>query len=164
MPFIARYRWPLFEVLVIAIVLRLLALAEPFAVQAIIDHILSFERQQTLWVIAVVLLLVALFDAALGAISVYLSLRGEPHLLGSGHGALWACPASAALLFAALACGGGARTGGGLAAHDPISVRRAVGYVPQEPRPFAGTVRENLTLMVPDATDETLRALEDGTQ
>jgi subfamily B ATP-binding cassette protein HlyB/CyaB len=38
-----------------------------------------------------------------------------------------------------------------LAGHDPISVRRAVAYVPQEPLLFLGTVRENLVFGAPDA-------------
>lgn len=74
-PFVGRYKWLLAEIALIAIVLRLLALVEPFAFQAVIDRVLPFERQQTLAVIAVVLLMVALFDAALGAVSFYLSLH-----------------------------------------------------------------------------------------
>ena len=74
-PFVWRYKWLLAEVVLIAIVLRLLALVEPFAFQAVIDRVLPFERQQTLLVIAVALLAVALFDAALGAVSFYLSLH-----------------------------------------------------------------------------------------
>ena len=74
-PFVGRYKWLIAEIALIAVVLRLLALVEPFAFQAVIDRVLPFERQQTLVVIAVVLLMVALFDAALGAVSFYLSLH-----------------------------------------------------------------------------------------
>ncbi len=74
-PFVGRYKWLIVEIAAIAVVLRLLALVEPFAFQAVIDRVLPFERQQTLAVIAVVLLMVALFDAALGAVSFYLSLH-----------------------------------------------------------------------------------------
>lgn len=75
-PFVGRYKWLLAEIALIAIVLRLLALVEPFAFQAVIDRVLPFERQQTLLVIAVALLFVAIFDALLGAVSFYLSLHG----------------------------------------------------------------------------------------
>ena len=74
-PFVGRYKWLIAGIALIAVVLRLLALVEPFAFQAVIDRVLPFERQQTLVVIAVVLLMVALFDAALGAVSFYLSLH-----------------------------------------------------------------------------------------
>lgn len=72
-PFVYRYKWLLIEIAVIAIALRLLTLVEPFAFQAVIDRVLPFQRQQTLVTIVVVLLAVALFEAALGAISFYLS-------------------------------------------------------------------------------------------
>lgn len=72
-PFVLKYRWLLFEIAVISIALRLLTLVEPFAFQAVIDRVLPFQRQQTLVTIVIVLLAVALFQAALGAISFYLS-------------------------------------------------------------------------------------------
>ena len=72
-PFVTRYKWLLIEIAIIAIALRLLTLVEPFAFQAVIDRVLPFQRQQTLQTIVIVLLGVALFEAALGAISFYLS-------------------------------------------------------------------------------------------
>ena len=38
-----------------------------------------------------------------------------------------------------------------IAAFDPRSVRRAIGYLPQEPRLFSGTIRENLLMGRADA-------------
>ncbi len=44
-----------------------------------------------------------------------------------------------------------------LAQYDPASLRRGVGYLPQEPHVFTGTLRENLALGAPDATDAQMR-------
>lgn len=40
---------------------------------------------------------------------------------------------------------------------DPIELRRAIAYVPQQPEMFFGTVAQNLRLVRPIATDEELR-------
>ena len=72
-PFVSKYKALIIEIAVISIVIRLLTLVEPFAFQAVIDRVLPFQRQQTLYTIVVVLLAVALFEAALGAVSFYLS-------------------------------------------------------------------------------------------
>ena len=66
---------------------------------------------------------------------------------------------------AKLVCGLYAPDGGSISANgqrlsdcDPISVRRAIAYVPQEPTLFAGSIRDNLLLARPGATDEEIEA------
>ncbi|RWM10839.1 MAG: hypothetical protein E5X80_18275 [Mesorhizobium sp.] len=56
----------------VAIVLRLLGLVQPFVFQTIIDRVLPFQREATLVLIVVVLVLATLFSACLGALSAYL--------------------------------------------------------------------------------------------
>lgn len=47
--------------------------------------------------------------------------------------------------------------------YDPFEVRRTVGYLPQHPDLFTGTLRENLTIGAADASDEAMhRALYDA--
>ena len=48
--------------------------------------------------------------------------------------------------------------GDDVAGLDPLRLRRRVGMVFQRPTPFAGTVRENLQVAVPDGSDETFEA------
>jgi ATP-binding cassette, subfamily B, bacterial HlyB/CyaB len=62
------------ELILLSITLRLLALVSPFAMQAIIDRILPFERQESLSLILALLLTVALFQAVIGYASGRLSL------------------------------------------------------------------------------------------
>src|SRR5690606_11755373 len=45
---------------------------------------------------------------------------------------------------------------------DPADLRRDIGYLGQEARLFHGTLRENLTLGAPMATDERVLAVVDG--
>lgn len=47
--------------------------------------------------------------------------------------------------------------GTNLAQFDPAELRRGIGYLPQHPDLFTGTIRENLTLGNPDASDEAIR-------
>ncbi len=54
------------EAATLSIVLRLLALVSPFAMQAIIDRILPYQRAESLAIILVLLLAVAAFEALLG--------------------------------------------------------------------------------------------------
>ena len=50
--------------------------------------------------------------------------------------------------------------GQNIAQYDPAELRRGVGYLPQEPELFTGTLAENLTIGAPRATsDEIARAL-----
>lgn len=50
--------------------------------------------------------------------------------------------------------------GHGVGQYDPAELRRGIGYLPQDPELFTGTLFENLTLGVPNATpDEIDRAL-----
>jgi len=62
------------EVAAVSIVLRLLALASPFAMQAIIDRILPYQRSESLALILVLLLSVAAFEGLLGFSSSRLGL------------------------------------------------------------------------------------------
>lgn len=41
--------------------------------------------------------------------------------------------------------------------YDPAELRRALGYLPQHPSLFTGTLRENLTIGAPDARDEAIQ-------
>ena len=40
--------------------------------------------------------------------------------------------------------------------YDPAELRRALGYLPQQPDLFTGTLRENLTIGAPDASDDAI--------
>ena len=44
-----------------------------------------------------------------------------------------------------------------LAQYDPAALRRGIGYLPQEPHVFTGTLRENLGLGAPEASDAQMR-------
>lgn len=67
-----RYTPLIVEVMTVAIVLRLLGLVQPFVFQTIIDRVLPFQREATLVLIVVVLVLATLFSTCLGALSAYL--------------------------------------------------------------------------------------------
>jgi ATP-binding cassette, subfamily B, bacterial HlyB/CyaB len=75
----------LFELLVIAIVLRLIGLVEPFVFQTLIDRVLPFQRQASLSIILLVLMGVTFFSTALGALSSLLGTQVAnklTHVLG----------------------------------------------------------------------------------
>lgn len=60
------------ELIVIAVVIKLLGLVQPFIFQAVIDRVLPFQREATLTVIVVALVASTVFSAGLDAIAAYL--------------------------------------------------------------------------------------------
>jgi ABC-type bacteriocin/lantibiotic exporter with double-glycine peptidase domain len=84
------------ELMIVAIVMRLLGLVQPFVFQAVIDRVLPFQREATLLLIVVVLGVTAILSAILDALAAYL---GNPHGqsadVGSRRPNLPACPSSA---------------------------------------------------------------------
>jgi ATP-binding cassette, subfamily B, bacterial HlyB/CyaB len=67
-----RYTPLVAEIMVLAVVLRLLGLVQPFLFQTLIDRVLPFQREATLVMIVAVLTLSTLFSASLSALSSYL--------------------------------------------------------------------------------------------
>jgi ATP-binding cassette, subfamily B, bacterial HlyB/CyaB len=72
LPSLWRYRKVLFEVLVASFFVQLFGLANPLIVQIIIDKVLVQNSLDTLQVLGVFLLVVAVFEALLGALRTYL--------------------------------------------------------------------------------------------
>ncbi|WP_406604432.1 ABC transporter transmembrane domain-containing protein [Bartonella gliris] len=60
------------ELSLVAIVLRLLGLVNPFIFQVIIDRILPFQRAESLYAIVVLMIAIMLFSTALSSLSGYL--------------------------------------------------------------------------------------------
>ncbi|CEJ09885.1 Alpha-hemolysin translocation ATP-binding protein HlyB [bacterium YEK0313] len=77
-----KYTPQIIEVMVAAIVLRLLGLVQPFVLQTIIDRVLPFQREATLLLIVAILVLTTLFSAGLDAIASYLGNHMAIHLTG----------------------------------------------------------------------------------
>ena len=69
---ISRYRYLFSELLIFAVVMRFLGIVQPFAFQAIIDRVLPYQREATLTLVVVVLVLTTLLSAGLDAVSSYL--------------------------------------------------------------------------------------------
>jgi ATP-binding cassette, subfamily B, bacterial HlyB/CyaB len=72
LPSLWRYRKVLFEVLVASFFVQLFGLANPLIVQIIIDKVLVQNSLDTLQVLGIFLLVVAVFEALLGALRTYL--------------------------------------------------------------------------------------------
>ncbi len=72
LPSLWRYRKVLFEVLVASFFVQLFGLANPLIVQIIIDKVLVQNSLDTLHVLGIFLLVVAIFEALLGALRTYL--------------------------------------------------------------------------------------------
>lgn len=70
-----RYTPAVLELMVIAIVLRLMGLIQPFVFQTIIDRVLPFQREATLAIIFFVLVGTTIFSVTLESISAYLGNR-----------------------------------------------------------------------------------------
>ncbi|WP_313606827.1 peptidase domain-containing ABC transporter [Rhizobium sp.] len=67
-----KYTGYIIELSVLSIVLRLLGLVQPFVFQALIDRILPFQREDSLYIVVALLVVVAFFQSAFKAISIYL--------------------------------------------------------------------------------------------
>jgi subfamily B ATP-binding cassette protein HlyB/CyaB len=77
-----KYTPLIIEIMVVAIVLRLLGLVQPFVFQTIIDRVLPFQREATLSLIVVILILTAVFSAGLDALASYLGTHMANRLTG----------------------------------------------------------------------------------
>ena len=71
-PQLRKYRRSLIEVLVASLILQLLTLANPLIIQQIIDKVIAQQNLDTLYVLGMLLLLVAVFQGLLGALRTYL--------------------------------------------------------------------------------------------
>ena len=67
-----KYTGHIVELSIISIVLRLLGLVQPFVFQALIDRILPFQREDSLYIVVALLVVVALFQSAFKSVSTYL--------------------------------------------------------------------------------------------
>ena len=72
LPQLRKYRRSLIEVLVASLVLQLLSLANPLIIQQIIDKVIAQQNLDTLYVLGMLLLVVAVFQGLLGAVRTYL--------------------------------------------------------------------------------------------
>ncbi len=72
LPFLREYRRPLLEVLVASFFVQLFGLANPLMIQVIIDKVLVQNSPDTLQILGILLLVVAVFEAVLGSLRIYL--------------------------------------------------------------------------------------------
>lgn len=72
LPSLQKYRQALFEVLISSFFVQLFGLASPLMIQVIIDKVLVQNSPDTLFVLGVLLLVVAIFEAVLTALRTYL--------------------------------------------------------------------------------------------
>ena len=71
-PSLKKYRWVLLEVLLASFFVQLFGLANPLMVQVIIDRVINQNSIDTLQVLGVFLIVVAIFEALLSALRTYL--------------------------------------------------------------------------------------------
>ncbi|MGF1459574.1 MAG: type I secretion system permease/ATPase [Leptolyngbyaceae cyanobacterium] len=71
-PSLKKYRWVLVEVLIASFFVQLFGLANPLMVQVIIDKVIVQNSTDTLQVLGVFLLIIAIFEAVLTALRTYL--------------------------------------------------------------------------------------------
>jgi HlyB family type I secretion system ABC transporter len=72
LPALRRYRWVLLEVLLASFFVQLFGLANPLMVQVIIDRVIVQNSIDTLQVLGIFLVIVAIFEAVLSALRTYL--------------------------------------------------------------------------------------------
>ncbi|MEL6384946.1 MAG: ABC transporter transmembrane domain-containing protein [Cyanobacteria bacterium J06626_18] len=72
LPSLKKYRWVLVEVLLASFFVQLFGLANPLMVQVIIDRVINQNSIDTLQVLGVFLVVVAIFEALLSALRTYL--------------------------------------------------------------------------------------------
>lgn len=72
LPSLQKYRWVLFEVLLASFFVQLFGLANPLMVQVIIDRVINQNSIDTLQVLGIFLVVVAIFEALLTALRTYL--------------------------------------------------------------------------------------------
>jgi subfamily B ATP-binding cassette protein HlyB/CyaB len=71
LPAILKYRGAIRDVLVASLVLQVLALLTPLALQVVIDKVLVHQAVSTLEVMAIILLVMAVFEAVLSGLRIY---------------------------------------------------------------------------------------------
>ncbi len=71
-PFIQKYRWVLLEVFVASFFVQLFGLANPLIIQIIIDKVIAQNSIDTLQVLGILLVIVAVFEALLTSLRTYL--------------------------------------------------------------------------------------------
>jgi len=72
LPYLKRYRWVLLEVFVASFFVQLFGLANPLMVQVIIDRVIVQNSIDTLHVLGIFLVVVAIFEAILSSLRTYL--------------------------------------------------------------------------------------------
>jgi len=72
LPSIWRYRWVLLEVLIASFFVQLLGLANPLAIQVIIDQVIVKNNLNLLQLLGVLLLVIAIFEAIISSFRTYL--------------------------------------------------------------------------------------------
>jgi HlyB family type I secretion system ABC transporter len=71
-PSLKKYKWILFEVLIASFFFQIFGLANPLMIQVIIDRVIAQNSVDTLHVLGVFLVVVAIFEAIIGSLRTYL--------------------------------------------------------------------------------------------